>query len=288
MTPLDQTFPFRRVGIVGLGLLGGSVARDLRRLPERPLVRALSLDSRELEAARLQGVVDEVAEDAASFCAGLDLAVYCTPLNATLELLTAHRPHLREGVVVTDVASLKTPLRDRTEALGLAEAFVGSHPMAGGEGSGFHASRERLFEGARIWLVSEGARPEVATRIRTFWHMLGGQPSFIDAGEHDVLMARVSHLPQLTATALALVLESNGLGRHHLGPGGRDMTRLAGSGPIMWRDLLEHAPTALPEALEALENHLARLRAFLREGRADAVEDLMKQTRAWSRREPWS
>jgi prephenate dehydrogenase len=276
------------VGIVGLGLLGGSVARDLRRLPERPLVRALSRDSRELEAARAEGVVDEVAEDAVSFCAGLDLAVYCTPLNATLELLTAHSPHLREGVVVTDVASLKTPLRDRTEALGLAEAFVGSHPMAGGEGSGFHASREGLFEGARIWLVSEGARPEVATRIRSFWHALGGQPSFIDAGEHDVLMARVSHLPQLTATALALVLESNDLGRHDLGPGGRDMTRLAGSGPTMWRDLLEHAPTALPEALEALENHLARLRAFLREGRADAVEDLMKQTRAWSRREPWS
>ena len=194
-----------------------------------------------------------------------------------------HRPLLDPGTVLTDMVSLKGPLQDRAEELGLQEAYVGSHPMAGGEGRGFEASRSDLFRGARIWTVPGGAPPELRRDIDALWKGLGAHPSPVEAEAHDRLMAWVSHLPQLTANALALALEREGLGRRDLGPGGRDMTRLAGSAPEMWEDLFRWAPPDTPAALEGLQKALAELKALLESGRADQVAARMARTRTWTK-----
>jgi prephenate dehydrogenase len=233
-------------------------------------------------------VIDEgVSTEGVSF-QDLDLLVYCTPLNATLALIPAHRELLGQDTVVTDVVSLKVPVMEVVRGVGLGGAFVGSHPMCGGEGSGFRASRAGIFGGARIWLVAGEASASSEERVRNFWVSLGGNVAPIGPGDHDRLMALASHLPQLTSNALAAVLASFGVRRTDLGPGGRDMTRLAGSSPEMWMDLLEHAPDTLSEAVSVLAERLGDLREQLDSGQIETIRKLLRRTRAWTEGGEWS
>jgi prephenate dehydrogenase len=234
------------------------------------------------------GVVDETGEgfDSSSF-SDLDLVVYCTPLRTAMTLLGEHAPFLVSGPTVTDVASLKKPLLSAASDAGLGRAFVGSHPMAGGEESGFKASREGLFEGARVWMVPGEASDEAVNRVREVWTSLGARAATIAADDHDVLMTWVSHLPQLTSNALAAVFHDADLRPSDLGPGGRDMTRLAGSGPDMWADLLAHAPKELLQGLRQVQGRLAEMEAHLRAGRIGQVRQILAMTREWTGGESW-
>jgi len=274
--------PFRRVAIVGLGLMGGSLARALKRLPVPPHIRALSLDPEDVEAGVAAGAVDEGTQDPAALLEDRDLLVYATPLEATLALLEEHRPLLGSGTVVTDLVSLKGPLLARALELGLEDRYVGSHPMVGGTGSGFAQTSSELYEGGRVWLVrAQGGSPVSLEALRAFWEALGAFPAEIPAQEHDESMAWLSHLPQLTSNALALALKGAGFRRDQLGSGGTDMTRLAGSAPGMWKDLLEAAPDSLPAALEAVEGSLAALRERVLRRDASGLAAQMAETRAW-------
>jgi len=165
VTLKKETFPFASVGIVGLGLMGGSLARSLKALPSPPRVRGLTGDLDEAREAVTSGAVDEVTEDAPAFFSDLELAVYCTPLSATLDLLELHQPFLDPRTLITDVVSLKAPLLERAASLGLGEVYVGSHPMAGSEETGFAASRAGLYLDARVWMVAGEAPPVAIERM---------------------------------------------------------------------------------------------------------------------------
>jgi prephenate dehydrogenase len=288
MTIELERSPFSRVGIIGLGLMGGSLARGLKTLPTPPHIRALSLDPADLEEGLAAGVVDEGMGDPKTFFDGLDLVAYCTPLNAALHLLEDHRHLLDPGTLITDVVSLKAPVLEKARALDLQTAFVGSHPMVGGERRGFPASSEGLFIDAKVWIVAGEAPPESVARVEEFWTSLGAHGVRVAAEEHDAMMVWISHLPQLTANALARALGEQGIRREDLGPGGKAMTRLSGSAPEMWKDLLEHAPKALPAALEAMEGALFEIRSLIRQGRAEEVAELLRRTRDWYEGEAWN
>jgi prephenate dehydrogenase len=234
------------------------------------------------------GVIDESGSLEAGFFRDLDLLVYCTPLKATLDMLRVHGRLLGPDTLVTDVVSLKGPVLDSARKAGLQSSFVGSHPMCGGEGSGFGASRKGLFSGAKVWVVAGEATPENVESVRQFWASLGGKTVGIEAPDHDRLMAVASHLPQLTSNALGAVLARFGVRRADLGPGGRDMTRLAGSNPEMWKDLIEHAPATLSDALGAVVITLADLKRRLDTDQENKVEELMRETRAWFEEGEWS
>lgn len=279
---------FDRVGIVGLGLMGGSLARGLKALPAPPFIRALSEDPRDLEQGLEAGVIDEAPDDPKAFFEGLDLVVYCTPLEATLDLLTRHRGFLAPGTLITDVVSLKTPILEKIRALHLQSTFVGCHPMAGGEGSGFSASRTGLFTDSKVWIVADGAPQDSVRRMQAFWASLGAEGAVVEASDHDAMMVWVSHLPQITANALALALGTAGFERHELGPGGKDMTRLAGSVAGMWQGLFRYAPPNLPEALEALESALGEIRTLIQEAQGDEVAQVMRRTRDWFEGAKWN
>lgn len=279
---------FRSVGIVGFGLMGGSLARDLKNLTSPPFIRGHSLEAADLEEGLSRGILDEAVEEPGLFFRDLDLVVYGTPLTATLELLSHHESLMPPDALLTDLVSLKGPVLDRMKALGLSDRYVGSHPMVGGEGRGFSASREGLFRKARVWLVAEGAAPPNQDRIRAFWESVGARPACIDAQTHDRTMVWVSHLPQLVSNALGKALAEAGFLREDLGPGGRDMTRLAGSSPEMWEDLFRSVSGDLPGALAALEEGVRDLRERLEDGKAEEVAELMDRTRTWIQEGRWS
>lgn len=276
------------VGVVGLGLVGGSLARRLKDGDEPPEIVACSLERADLERAVDEGVVDRAVPDAVDVAASADLVVYATPIDATLDLLADHREAWSEGAVVTDVASLKAPVERRIRELGAAHRWVGSHPMAGSEESGYGASRNDLFEGAPVYLVRHGAPDTAARLVEAVWTRVGARPRWIEAEAHDRRMIWASHLPQMLSNALAAALAGRGVSPDDLGPGGRDMTRLAGSAPDLWRGLLEAGGEREVEALTAVIDEAARLRDLLRKGEVGRVVESMEATRRWKEGEGWS
>ena len=265
-----------QVAIVGLGLIGGSLARALGTLPRPPRVVASSNSRTDLELAERAGVIAFGATDPTAILSGSGLVVYATPLDVTLRLLAEHRGRWTDGAAVTDVASLKAPVEAAMRELGASDRYTGAHPMAGGEGSGFGHSSADLFAGATVWLTGEGVE---GGAVEALWRVTGARPRWTAAADHDRLMSWCSHLPQLASNALARVLEQAGHVPSNLGPGGADMVRLAGSSPDMWLPLL-----ARSEAGDALR-HLARAARELADALdrhdLEAVGDWMAANRAW-------
>ena len=277
----ERDLAFQRVAILGLGVMGGSLARALSALPRGPAVLGWSPNATEANAALTAGALDEVSPSPEAAVEGADLVVLAAPLDACLSLMERLAPHLVGGRTLTDVASLKEPLARAATTLGLGDRWVGSHPMCGSADSGFASSRRDLFEDARVWLCApEEARDHVPA-VRRFWVSLGAVTAPIDAGDHDRLMALVSHLPQLTANALAATLEAAGVEPGEMGPGGRDMTRLAGSSPGVWRDILARAPMELPGHLRSTADRLLDLAALVEKGDVDALVRWLSESHAW-------
>lgn len=275
------------VGIVGLGLIGGSLARALKGSAgdtdgsDAPRILASSMERRDLDRAVEEGTVDRPCDDPGDVAAHADLLVYATPLDATLALLEAHRGRIRSDAVVTDVVSLKVPVARTIRELGLEGRWVGGHPMAGSEQSGFPAARGDLFRDAPVFLVRGSAAEDAAREVWKLWEGIGARPRWVEAEAHDRLMIWASHLPQLVSNALASALDRAGVTPGDLGPGGRDMTRLAASAPELWKGLLKAGGSREIEGLEAVVAELRGIIDLLSGGEAKAVKGYMERTRRW-------
>lgn len=283
------------VTLVGLGAMGGSVAKALRsRCPEVP-VYGIEPDPVSAALAARDGV--RLARSLGECPLDGGVLLFATPLDTTVELIRETASEWDAPALVTDVASLKAPVLEAVAAHGSAAAgkFVGAHPMAGSERSGYAAARADLFEGADVWL-SPCASPgpsgaggcgdaadngDPVQRASAFWRTLGGRPGVLDAADHDRTMAWASHLPQLVASALAATLADAGVERATLGPGGRDATRIAGSGARMWVPLLRAAAEEDARALATLEQHIVRVRRLLETGDLEGVGQLLEKGRQW-------
>lgn len=264
--------------------MGGSLARALAEVEVPPAVTGWSPSSRERTAALRAGAVRDAPPDWRMAVRDADLVILSAPLRACCELIAKVATEAPPNATLSDVASLKAPVARAAAAAGVENRWVGSHPMAGSEQSGFDASHASLYRGARVWTVAdESAGPRVPL-LHAFWSSVGARPAEIELREHDRLVAKASHLPQLVANALAVVLADAGIDPGRLGPGGRDMTRLAASSPEMWRDLLEHPSLELVEGLRALARVSERIADLVDKGDLDEVEAIMRSTRAWRRR----
>lgn len=269
-----------RTCILGLGLMGGSLARALRVRGGQ--VSGWSPDEEDRTAAGRAGV--DVADSAVEAAEGSDVVVAAAPLGAIAGLLTEVAPVLSTGAVVTDVASLQLPVLAAAVTAGVDDRFVAAHPMVGGERSGFAAGSIDLYGEAPLFLSAGGtAVAEVRQRVERFWKEVGARPVWIEAEVHDARMSRVSHLPQAVATALADALAARGVAPAELGPGGRDTTRLAASAPSMWRDLFEHADPALAEGLRAVAAALIEDADALEAGSPGQLIARLERAGAWRR-----
>jgi len=284
MTTDAGSLPFRRIGVVGLGLIGGSLARALRALTSPPEIAASSLDAAELEAAVAEGIVQRPASPA-RIAASAELVIYATPPAATRAFLQAHASRWREDALLMDVGSVKRGVVEQARALGLGARFVGAHPMAGGERAGWAAARADLFAGARVWLTPLGPEGEAAMRAAELvWRAVGARPLRIEAEKHDRLVAWTSHLPQITATALAAAIAASGFPADALGPGGRDATRLAASPAALWEEILLANADLLEDPLLAMEGALVKLTEAVRARDGAAIHELFTHAAEWRSR----
>lgn len=264
------------VGIVGLGLVGGSLARDLADAGWRVL--GTDRDPAAEDAARAAGVIGGPLE-----LDSLDVLVLATPVRATLDRIRQLAPQIHRGTAVTDVCSTKASVVEVAEAAGLGARFVGSHPLAGDHRSGWAASRSGLFRGAVVWLSpAHGVDPSAVDRVEGLWQAAGARTRHIQPYAHDRLMARASHLPQTAATALAAALAQHDITPDQLGPGGRDMTRLAASDPDLWADILVDNSEQVARALAALIDELSRFHDAVRDLDDATIRSLLAAGRAWS------
>ncbi|MDE2874021.1 MAG: prephenate dehydrogenase/arogenate dehydrogenase family protein [Gemmatimonadota bacterium] len=284
----------RSVAVVGLGVMGGSVVKALaRRAPSVP-VSGIEPDDENARGAVRDGV--RLVRDLGECDPEGGVVVFAAPLDITVALVRATAAVWSRAALATDVGGLKAPVLEAAR-VGARGVFVGAHPMCGSERSGYAAARADLFEGADVWLCpgdgaggGDGAgkaAQECATdRAAAFWKLLGARPRTIAAARHDRLMAWASHLPQLLANGLAAALDEAGIGHGALGPGGSDMTRLAGSSPDVWTPLLEAARAEDVRALRSAEAHIATIRRALEAGDMTAVERIMTRGNRWAAANP--
>jgi len=271
---------FSTAAIVGLGLIGGSLARDLA---ERGVaVRAYDAEPHYLRSALRDGFVTEPLDATLSGVCDAEVIIVAVPVDAATDVLRQIAPHVAKAKLITDVGSTKSRIVALAGDLGLGSRFVGSHPLAGDHRSGWDASRTGLFSNARVYICPPTDAPGAVVDLAAdFWRRLGANPAVVSADEHDRQLAWTSHLPHMVSTALALALARAGVERADLGPGGRDVTRLAGGSPDVWTAIARENAAALDEALASAERELARLRAALNRADATELRDRFAAARSW-------
>ncbi len=270
-----------RVAILGMGLIGGSLARDLSRSG----VEVVGYDrARDVaRAARASGVLADLLGPDLQGLEQIETVVLAVPVSVAPRLLESALPRLQAALLITDVGSTKRAICAQAESLGLGARFVGGHPFAGDHRSGWEASRTDLFREARVYLCPvRGTTAPVLERARALWQRVGAHPEVIDAQAHDERLAWSSHLPQLASSALALALDEAGLPPGELGRGGQDATRLAASDPELWTGVVLENAEHTGRALAVLEQRLAELRVQIESGNEAGVRAALGRALRWS------
>lgn len=265
---MSGPIPFRRVAVVGMGLIGGSFAFALRK--RFPDVRVVGYDRSDVSKRALAlGAVDEAAPDLAGAVRGADLVYVALPIGSIIEALPAIATSAEPHALVTDTGSTKAAVcRATKEHFRAGAQFLGGHPMAGKEQSGIEHADAELFRGAPYVLI--GTEEKAGGQAKQFAALLretGAQPLWTDADTHDWAVGIVSHLPQLVSVALADVVQDEtdetGLPVSLAGPGLHDMLRLAGSPYGVWRDILLTNTGNVSRALDRLAQAIDHLRTRL-------------------------
>jgi prephenate dehydrogenase len=242
-----------RVAVIGLGLIGGSIAVCLRQAG----IHVAGLDHREevAEVARELGLIDEIHGDVASLMQEREAVVLAVPVSGVFDLLPMVDRYAERHTLVLDTGSVKRPVIEVIRALPGASRCVGGHPIAGSEKSGPAHARPDLFRDRTFVLTpTSDTANDALQQARTLVERLGALPVIMDAAEHDRMLARSSHLPQILSTSLALSVHR--IAPELAGPGLQSMTRLAASDPAMWRDVLTEN---CDEVLSALDDYVAGL-----------------------------
>jgi prephenate dehydrogenase len=274
-----------RLVVVGVGLIGGSFALDLKRRGLVGQVVGVGRSRANLDLAMQADIIDRIAEDPAEAVAEADLVLLAVPVGVMPELFRTIAPALKPGCIVTDAGSTKQDVIAAARA-GLGDKvaqFVPGHPIAGAETSGAAAARSGLYlDKPFIITPLPENRPEDVNRVEALWAACGARVARMDAAEHDGVFAAVSHLPHLAAFALMEELSSRpkaDIYFRYAGAGFRDFTRIAGSHPEMWRDITLANSAALLSELDAYIAKLKEIRALIERGDGSGLEELFERAR---------
>ncbi len=279
--------PFKRAVVIGIGLIGSSLARVIRREKLAETIVGADASAAVCDKARSLGIVDAAETDVARAVAGADLVIVSTPVSAYGAIAQAIGPVLEAGAIVTDVGSVKqAAIRDIVPHLRPGVAFVPGHPVAGTEHSGPEAGFAELFDGRWCILTpTADTDPAALARITALWQRAGSKVETMSPDHHDLVLAITSHLPHLIAytivgTATDLEEHLQGEVIKYSAGGFRDFTRIAASDPVMWRDIFLNNRDAVLEMLGRLYEDIAILQRAIRVGDGATLENHFIRTRA--------
>ncbi|MEQ8355375.1 MAG: prephenate/arogenate dehydrogenase family protein [Kiloniellaceae bacterium] len=277
---------FEKVALLGAGLIGSSLAWAIR---DRGIAGHVAAYSRREETritiAQL-GFADSVHADPGEAVKGADLVIFCVPVGANAAVAAAIGPHLAKGAIVTDVGSVKQAVvRDVGPHVPEGVDFIPGHPIAGTEHSGPEAGFGDLFE--QRWCILTpvpGTAEPAVEKLKAFWERCGSPVTLMDAGHHDKVLAITSHLPHLIAytivgTAIDLEESERAEVVKFSAGGFRDFTRIAGSDPVMWRDVFLNNRESVLEMLQRFVEDLTALQRAIRWGEGETLEGLFRRTR---------
>jgi cyclohexadieny/prephenate dehydrogenase len=278
---------FDRVALIGIGLIGSSLARVLRRDSPQTVIAACARRGETLAAVRRLGIADETTDDPAEAAEGADLVVIATPLSTYAEIGERIGPVLKDGAILTDVGSVKQAvIRDLHPHVREGVHLIPGHPVAGTEHSGPEAGFAELFRDRWCILTPlPDTDPAAMAAVGRMWRTCGMRVVTMSADHHDKVLAMTSHLPHLiaytivgTATNLEESLKSEVI--EFSASGFRDFTRIAASDPVMWRDIFLNNREAVLEIVQRFTEDLTALQRAIRWGEGDKLQELFSRTRA--------
>lgn len=270
---------FKNVAIIGLGLLGGSVCRALKKLEPGIFISAYGRNEEKLAPALRDKAVDAIGSFDRISLAGVELAVVSTPVDSSVEIIKTilNNNGLGPDAIVIDVGSVKDVIVREASRLERGGQFIGCHPMAGSEKTGYEFSRYDLYNGSSVIITPhDGNRRADIDAIVNFWEILGARAVVISPGEHDRIVTYTSHLPHMTASALVAVfrdfLKESGAAAEigmFIGNGFRDATRISSGSPDMWRDIVIQNRDNIAGAIDRMIGELESLKRIITETGSD-------------------
>ena len=290
------------IAFIGLGLIGGSIARGIKRARPDIHIMAYMRTRSKLEQARQDGIVDEILDGVDSRLSRCDLIFLCTPVEYNAQYLATIRPFLKQGALITDVGSTKTKIHEEILSLGLEDCFVGGHPMAGSEKTGYENSTDHLLENAYYIITparglaregdasgvsssAAGDPPPHVQRNACLAETIGAIPIVLDYREHDRITAAISHVPHLIASGLVGLVRDNdsprGLMKLLAAGGFKDITRIASSSPEMWSQICMTNARPIADMLERYIASLSQILADVKEGREDSIYRFFDASRSY-------
>jgi prephenate dehydrogenase len=278
-----------KICIVGVGLIGGSLAKAIIRSKQATHVIGFGRDALRLQAAKNNGVITDYTTNIKEALDGADMVVIATPVGSFESILKSIQPHVDTSTVITDVGSTKASVIKVVESVFgfLPSNFVPAHPIAGKEKSGFEASDGDLFVGRKVIITpTESSSSEAVKSVRNIWQAAGATVDMMSAASHDELLGMTSHLPHMLAFSIMNYLISQNPSASLYAAGGfRDFSRIASGDPIMWRDICLNNKEAIVKHIKGYSDTLDNLIDVIENENTAAIEALFRSAK--STRDQW-
>lgn len=252
------------IGFVGLGLIGGSIAKSIRRVFPNYIIYGYDSDKVALQNAKDDGTLDFIVKDVYEEFYECNYVFLCTPVGHNMAYLSILKDAVNPDCIITDVGSVKGPIHELVKTLGLEKRFIGGHPMVGSEKSGYSACHDRLIENAYYFLTpTKKVSPEKVEELNAFIEELGALTIHLDPDQHDAFTAGISHVPHLIACELvhqvADLDTENGILRQLAAGGFKDITRIASSSPEVWEQIIISNRKNIAGILHSMIENLTKL-----------------------------
>jgi len=280
---------FERMAIVGVGLIGGSLAKAVKEKKLVGEVLGVGRSEERLESARKLGIIDRYSGRMNDILGEADLVVVAGPVGVIVDLIREMIPFLKKGTIITDVGSVKKKIVKEVEAFIPGSLyFVGGHPIAGTENSGFEASFSTLFEGRKCIITPVSTTDSHALeRVKELWTQVGSVVACMDSEEHDEVFAAVSHLPHIVAYSMVnSLLKAKGFEKNifSFSAGGfKDFTRIAASDPVMWKDIALMNKDKLLSAIKLFQEYLEELKEAIEREDGERLLSEFQKSREFKR-----
>jgi prephenate dehydrogenase len=274
-----MTQHFKRISIIGVGLLGGSIGMDVKKKGIADEVIGIVRRAEQIDECIEAGAIDKGTISNIEGTKDADMIIFATPVSAMPKIAKEIKANIKPETIVIDVASVKGKLVKQMEDI-LGTNYVGTHPMAGSEKKGILAAKVGLFHGSQCIITpTDKTIPKFLKEVREFWSLLKASTVILSPEEHDKIIAIVSHLPHLMASSLVNTMADDPKASSCIGPGFKDSTRIAASPPLLWQEICEWNREEILTVIDKFQNKLSVFKSLIEKKDWNGVFNELKKAK---------